>query len=185
MKDLLTRVRLLRPGGEGAIAVAPLRGRFAILDGVVEALERLLPTYRGPESSHEGLALLCGLELHDMTVFTTAIFPDADHRPAYVRCSADQFAAASAVARRSGLGVLAQVHGHPGDSAVHSLGDDDMVRPRFEGMLSIVVPRYGHDGLRPLHSLGVHQLQQGTWVLADGESVRRSLVVLPTAVDLR
>ncbi len=177
--------RVPRTGGLGSIQVAPLRGRFGILEDVVLALERLLPTYRGPDGSHEGIALLCGLEVPQLTLFTTAIFPEANHREAYVRCSEGQFAAASAVAREAGLGVLAQVHGHPGQCAVHSPGDDDMVRPRFEGMLSIVVPLYGRHGLRPLHGLGVHQLQGGVWVLADRESVRQNLRVVPTAVDLR
>lgn len=177
--------RALRPGGQGCIAVAPLQGRFAIVDAAVEALERALPTYRGPEGSHEGIALLCGVEMPQFTLLTTAIFPGADHRSAYVRCSEDQFAAASAVARRSGLGVLAQVHAHPGDCAIHSLGDDDMVRPRFEGMLSLVVPLYAHHGLHPLCNLGIHQLQGGTWVLADAESVRCNLMIVPSMVDLR
>jgi hypothetical protein len=152
---------------------------------MVEALERLLPTYRGPEGGHEGIALLCGVEMPHLTLFTTAIFPEADHRRDYVRCSEDQFAAASALARGSGLGVLAQVHTHPGDSVFHTLGDDDMVRPRYEGMLSIVVPLYGRHGLRPLYSLGVHQLQDGAWVLAERESVRQNIVIIPTAADLR
>ena len=174
-----------RPGASGSICVAPLRGRFGILDSVVDALERLLPTYRGPDGSHEGIAFLCGVELAQLTLFTTAIFPKADHRREYVRCSDDEFAAASASARASGLGVLAQVHTHPGENAVHSLGDDDMVCPRYEGMLSIVVPLYGRYGLRPLHSLGVHQLQHGAWVLAERETVRQNVLIVPTAADLR
>lgn len=177
--------RTLRPGNQGSIPVAPLQGRFAILDCVVEALERLLPTYRGPDGSHEGIALLSGVELLHFTLFTAALFPEADHRVAYVRCSEAQFATASSVARHSGLGVLSQVHTHPAESAVHSLGDDDMVRPRFETMLSIVVPFYGRHGLRPLHNLGVHQLQNGVWVLAEPESVRQNLIIVPTSMDLR
>ena len=173
------------PAACRTIRMAPLLGRFGILDSVVDSLERILPTYRGPEGSHEGIALLCGVELPHITLFTTAVFPEADHRRDYVQCSEDQFAAASAVARKSGLGVIAQVHTHPTDSALHSLGDDDMVRPRYEGMLSIVVPAYGRHGLRPLYSLGVHQFQDSTWVLAEHEDVRQNIVIVPTAVDLR
>ncbi|OGL15859.1 MAG: hypothetical protein A3F92_09445 [Candidatus Rokubacteria bacterium RIFCSPLOWO2_12_FULL_71_22] len=162
-----------------------MRGRFGILDAVVDSLERLLPTYRGPDGCHEGIALLCGVELPHVTLFTTAIFPAADHRHNYVRCSEEQFAAASAVARRLGLGVLAQAHTHPGDTAIHSLGDDYMVSPRYEGMLSLVVPLHGRHGLRPLDSLGVHQFQDGVWVLAERESVRQNLFIVPSMSDLR
>lgn len=167
------------------ISIQPLRGRFLILDDVVEALERMLPTYRGPDGTHEGIALLCGVEAPPATLFTTALFPAAEHGEGYVRASEEQFAAASARAREHGLGVLAQVHTHPGGRTVHSCGDDDMVRPRFEGMLSVVVPHHGRFGLRPLDSLGVHQLQDGAWVLAEPGSVRENFVVIPSSVDLR
>jgi hypothetical protein len=60
-----------------------------------------------------------------------------------------------------------------------------MVLMPFEGMLSIVAPRYGHFGLRPLDSLGVHQFQDGQWVVCARESVGESFHVLPTEIDLR
>jgi len=148
-------------------------------------LERWLPTYRSAQGDHEGIALLCGVELPQITIFTTAIFPAADTRPGYVRCSEEQFATASAAARARELGVLAQVHTHPGNIALHSLGDDDMVRPRYNGMLSIVVPYNGRHGIRPLDSVGVHQFQEGEWILAERASVRSGLLVIPATIDLR
>ncbi len=64
-----------------------------------------------------------------------------------------------------GLGLLAQVHSHPGEDARHSDGDDKMVVAPYQGMLSIVVPHYGHVGMTPLSEVGVHQFQDGHWVL--------------------
>ena len=60
-----------------------------------------------------------------------------------------------------------------------------MVSPRYEGMLSLVVPLHGRHGLRPLDSLGVHQFQDGVWVLAERESVRQNLFIVPSMSDLR
>jgi hypothetical protein len=167
------------------IDVMPLCGRFSFTEQAIGALEALLPTYRGADGSHEGIAFLCGLELPTATLYTTAIAPQADHGRRHVRCSETEIAAVSAAARKLGLGLLAQVHTHPGDGTVHSLGDDEMVLMPFEGMLSIVCPLYGRFALRPLESLGVHQFQDGRWVLAEPESVKANLSVLPGAVDLR
>jgi len=119
------------------------------------------------------------------TMFMTAIFPPAETRPGFVRCSEQEFARASLAARRFRLGVLAQVHTHPGSVTLHSVGDDDMVRPRYEGMISIVVPHYARFGLRPLHGLGVHQLQDGIWVRIDAASIRERIILVPGGVDLR
>lgn len=163
----------------------PLRGCFGIAESVIEALERWLPTYRDPDGEHEGMALLCGIEWPNITMFMTAIFPAAETRPGFVRCSEQEFARASLAARRFRLGVLAQVHTHPGSVTLHSVGDDDMVRPRYEGMISIVVPHYARFGLRPLHGLGVHQLQDGIWVRIDAASIRERIILVPGGVDLR
>jgi hypothetical protein len=167
---------------------AALRGRFFILESVVESLERLLPTYRGPDGSHEGIAFLFGRVLRaNETMFLSAVAPNADHRRGYVRCSEQQVAEATAAVRELGLGLglLAQVHTHPGEFSMHSVGDDTMILMPFEGMLSIVVPYYAHFGLRPLDSLGVHQFQDARWVLADRNSIRKNLLVVPNSLDVR
>lgn len=167
------------------LKVAPLRGTFRILDPVIDELERWLPTYRGPDGHHEGIAFLAGIVRSETSIFTTAIFPEADHRSGYVRCDEYQFASASAAARTHGLGLLAQVHTHPLGWTEHSPGDDEMVQPAYEGMLSIVVPDYARAPLRPLSSLGVHQLQDGKWVLAERDSVSERFVSVPASLDLR
>ncbi len=167
------------------LSMEPLQGRFLISEPVITELERVLPTYRGPDGHHEGIAFLCGFERAGTKIFMTAIFPEADHRPGYVRCDEAQFAAASSAARSCGLGLLAQVHTHPDGRTLHSWGDDDMVRPAYEGMLSIVVPDYGLTGLRPLDSLGIHQLQNGRWILAERSSIRENFLIIPAGRDLR
>ncbi len=60
-----------------------------------------------------------------------------------------------------------------------------MIFMPFEGMLSIVVPDYGHLGLRPLDSLGVHQFQRGVWVVCDPATVKANFLTIDNAIDLR
>lgn len=163
----------------------PLRGEFRITEGALTEIERLLPTYRGPDGDHEGICFLCGHEFGDLTLFTTAIAADANHGPGHVHCSAADMTEVTAAARRCGLGVLGQVHSHPGSHTGHSWGDDEMIFMPFEGMLSIVVPHHGRFGLRPVDSLGVHQFQDRIWIRCDRDSVRQRLRVLPNSEDLR
>jgi len=164
---------------------AELRGEFAITEGAVSAAERLLPGFRGPEGDHEGIVFLLGRELGSLTLLTTALAPDADHGPGHVICQPDAVAAAQRAGRKLGLALLAQLHSHPDDRIEHSEGDDDLVLMPFEGMLSIVAPWYGRVGLRPLAGLGVHQFQDGRWVLADPAGVAERLRLLPAEIDLR
>lgn len=177
--------RLDEQGITVPLAVGEMRGIVKISEAALHAIEAQLPTYRGPDGDHEGIALLAGREVGGTVLLTTALFPEADHRKAYVRTSDQAFADASRAARTHGLGILGQVHSHPGASAIHSTGDDLMVRPRFDGMLSIVVPHYGSYGMRPLAMLGVHQFVEGRWQLATPESVRHGFTVLPNSIDLR
>ena len=162
-----------------------LRGEFAIAEGAVLAIERILPSFRGPDGDHEGIVFLLGRELEALTLLTTALAPDADHGPGHVICEPNAVAAAQRAGRDSGLALLAQLHSHPTDWIEHSEGDDELVLMPFEGMLSIVAPWYGRVGLQPLHGLGVHQFQNGRWVLAEPGSVREHLRVLPAEIDLR
>jgi proteasome lid subunit RPN8/RPN11 len=181
----LKRVRRAEPWFHRDLPTGPLHGHFQITDAAITALERILPTYRSVDGHHEGICFLCGYETATATLYTTAIAPNADHGPGHVRCSEQDIAAVTKAAREHRLGLLAQVHSHPSGSASHSLGDDEMVFMPFEGMLSIVVPDYGRFGIQPLGSLGVHQFQDGRWVLCTRESVRANFAILPTLRDLR
>jgi proteasome lid subunit RPN8/RPN11 len=80
---------------------------------------------------------------------------------------ADEAAAGTAAraARARRLGIIAQVHSHPGTDTRHSDGDDTMVFMPYEGMFSLVVGNYGRDGLLPDEGAGLHQFQDHRWVL--------------------
>jgi hypothetical protein len=167
-----------------ALPRAVLRGRFFITESAVAAAERLLPTFRGPDGDHEGVLFMLGFETPKWTLFTSVIAPDADHGRGHVRADEAAVAAAARDARKYGLGVLGEIHSHPDGWTEHSEGDDELVLMPFEGMLSLVVPRFGHWGMRPLDSLGVHQYQDGRWV-AVAHGIREGFTLIPAALDVR
>jgi hypothetical protein len=160
-----------------------LRGRFLVPSHLLSATESALVTFRGPEGSHEGIVFWGGREIEGITLFTTAVIPRALHTKGSVRCDEAAIRGIVHALRPHGLGLLAQVHSHPGSDARHSDGDDSMILLPFEGMLSIVVPWYGRDGMHPLSSCGIHQFQKGRWVLCDCNL--DGIQVVPGMVDLR
>lgn len=162
-----------------------VEGRFAFCESVILEAERLLPAYRGVDGDHEGIVFLLGRRMADLTIYSTAVAPRANHSAGRVQCSHEDVAEVLAFARPRRLALLGQVHTHPGEWTEHSRGDDRMITMPFQGMLSIVVPRYGLYGLRPLESLGIHQYQSGTWVGCTTASIREALVVWPASADLR
>jgi proteasome lid subunit RPN8/RPN11 len=132
------------------------------------------------------MVFLAGRELSDaITLLTTAIAPNCDHSRGRVWADRSAVGVVAREAQGHALAVLAQVHTHPGASTRHSFGDDRMILMPFESMLSIVVPHYGHFGMRPLSSLGVHQFQDGGWRPCDPASVAEAITIVPGSVDLR
>jgi proteasome lid subunit RPN8/RPN11 len=140
-------------------------------------------TFRGPEGPHEGIVFWGGKEMEGITLFTTAITPRAVHTKGSVHCDEAAIREVVRALRPHGLGLLAQVHSHPGSDARHSDGDDSMILLPFESMLSIVVPWYAKDGVHPLSSCGIHQFQEGRWVLCNKNL--DGIQVVPGMVDLR
>jgi proteasome lid subunit RPN8/RPN11 len=94
----------------------------------------------------------------------------------------DEFAAGSAAraARAARLGLVAQVHSHPGADTRHSDGDDDIVLMPFEGMFSLVVAEYGGGGMVPADGAGLHQFQDSRWILV--RQTEPALIVVATEV---
>ena len=164
-----------------------LRGLFFLVAPVLAATREALVSFALAgidDGGHEGIAYWAGREMGDCTVFLQAIVPVAEHSAGRVMVSREGIGRTQRAARASKLGVLCQVHSHSGDDARHSDGDDHLVLLPFEGMLSIVAPRFGVL-VQSLADLCVHQYQDGRWVLCPPESVARQLIVVPTVQDLR
>lgn len=178
-----TSSRSHRPWRRTSWPMGALQGRFVVSRDVLAATESALVTFRGPEGPHEGIVFWGGLELDGVTLFTTAVVPQAVHTEGSVQCNEASVREVVHALRPHGLGLLAQVHSHPSGDARHSDGDDRMILLPFEGMLSIVVPWYARDGMRPLSACGIHQFQAGHWVLCNEHL--DGLQVVPGLVDVR
>lgn len=150
-----------------------LQGDFRLAPGLIdETREALFGFFEAGrrDGGHEGICLWAGIEQPSITTFDAVIVPAASHGPRGVFVTAGQFADAVAEAHDSGLGILAQVHSHPGWDTRHSDGDDELIVMPFERMLSLVAPFYG----RTVTSIGdfsVHQFQDHRWVLCSRNSV--------------
>lgn len=169
------------------LPTAVVRGLFLLAEPVLAATRDALVSFALAgidDGGHEGIAYWAGRETGDCTVFLQAIVPVAEHAHGRVMVSREEIGRMQRAARTSKLGVLCQVHSHPGGDARHSDGDDDLVLLPFEGMLSIVAPNYGVH-LQTVADCCVHQFQDGRWVLCSPESVARQLIVVPTVHDLR
>lgn len=169
------------------LPLGELQGSFILPHPIIEATREALVSFALAgirDGGHEGMAFWAGREAEGVTFILQVIVPDADHSEQRVMASSEAVGIAARAARKNGLGILCQVHSHPGSDARHSDGDDNLVLLPFEGMLSIVVPNFGLD-FNGLGKACVHQFRDGRWVLCPPESITSKIVVVPSCVDLR
>jgi len=169
------------------LPVGELRGSFLLAQSIIAATREALTSFALAgirDGGHEGMAFWSGRETDGCTYILQAIVPDADHSDQRVMASAEAVGQAARTARGSGLGIICQVHSHPGSDTRHSDGDDDLVLLPFEGMLSIVVRDFGLH-FNGFDDVSVHQFQGGKWVLCSARSVASNVIVVPSCVDLR
>ena len=161
------RVNRTRPLPRG-----PLRGRYRITSDLVDRTRAaLLGFYEAGrrDGGHEGICFWAGTERPGVTTLEAVVVANARHRPHSVFVSANEFANAATEAHALGLGILGQVHSHPGWDTRHSDGDDELVVMPFENMLSLVAPFFGRT-VASITDFSVHQFQDHRWVLCSRES---------------
>lgn len=154
----------------------PARGQLIVPAAVVNATATALRASRGDDGRHEAIVLWAGRTAADTTLVVAAVVPDSDHGWGHVLMDERQVSAAARAARRYGLGIVAQVHSHPGNDVRHSDGDDHLVLMPFENMFSLVVGNYGD---APVERAGLHQFQDSRWCLVTNPT--DALVVVPEA----
>lgn len=153
-------------------------GHLVVPDVVVERTCDLLSEAGRQTPPHEGLVWWMGRNVGNDTLVVACHRPNCSSGPQFVFTDENAAGDASLAARRLRLGVVAQVHSHPGDDTRHSDGDDDLVLMPYEGMFSLVVGDYGGGAVHPEDGAGLHQYQQGRWVIVRDPAV----VVVPTEV---
>ena len=156
-----------------------LRGNYRIAHNVLKDTRQALRTFDEAghyEEGHEGICYWAGREEPSVTSLEAVVVPVARHGRFGVFVSAKAFAEVARRARAMGLGILAQVHSHPGYDTRHSDGDDDLIVMPFESMLSLVAPHYGRT-LSSIMSFSIHQFQDHRWVLCNRESISASFEI--------
>lgn len=165
------------------LRTAALQNQYSVSEAVLVSTARCLRTFRSAAEDHEGIVFWGGIKNANRTAFTTLAVPRAYHDQG--RVFVDEVGVAEVVLQfhRLGVGLLAQVHSHPGSDARHSDGDDQMILMPYEGMLSIVVPWYAAFGMQPITMCGIHQLQNATWTLCTSQL--DNMTIVPTVIDVR
>ncbi len=162
---------------------AAVRGRLVVPDRVAESTRVALQGFRGSDGRHEGLVFWCGATVDDDTFVLSAVVPASSHGRQRVHADERAMGRAARVTRSYQLGIVAQVHSHPGRDTRHSEGDDHLIFMPFENMFSLVVGEYGQGSIRPGDGLGLHQFQDGRWRWVQNQS--EAYVLVPDLVDSR
>jgi proteasome lid subunit RPN8/RPN11 len=139
-------------------------GKLLVAEQVLAPTRAALQASSHQHERHEGLVFWIGRTIGPDTLVLSAAAVPTDHHHDGVFISEQTVAATGRAARASGLGLVAQVHSHPGASTLHSIGDNELIVLPFHGMFSLVVADYGCGSLLPAEGAGLHQYQNGRWV---------------------
>jgi hypothetical protein len=73
---------------------------------------------------------------------------------------------------------IAQVHSHPSEWVDHSSTDDSEAAFKVNGLLSLVVPNYGFDGMGDLLKCGIHRFEKETFIRMRNKYVGRHFRII-------
>lgn len=171
-------VHRLTPLPEGAA-----QGQLLVSEAVLGPTRAALQASSGRGRRHEGIVLWLGTSDGETTLVVACSAPVRDSGPGHVHIDETSVADVSRGARSNGLGVVCQVHSHPGTDTRHSDGDDQMILMPYNGMFSLVVGDFGLGSLDPRAGAGLHQYQDGVWtkVPPDALTIVPALIT-PTGV---
>ena len=105
---------------------ARARGALVVPAVVAETTAIMLREFGAEAKRHEGLVYWAGRAVGPVTYVMSAVAPRSDHGPYRVLTDERAIGAAAREARRHQLGLVAQVHSHPGHDTRHSDGDDEL-----------------------------------------------------------
>ncbi len=164
------------------LPVADPVGRLIVPSSVVSSTGESLRAFCGASGRHEGLVFWVGRRVGTDSIVVGSIVPACHHGPQRVQADSKAVGQVMKRARAAGLGIIAQVHSHPGNDTRHSDGDDDMILMPFDGMFSLVVGRYGNAPIAQEGGVGVHQYQSDRWMQIPPSC--EVLVIVPNTIPL-
>jgi proteasome lid subunit RPN8/RPN11 len=165
------------------LRILPATGLLVVNENVISHTQYALRAFGdGIEERHEGLVFWAGKNIGTSSYVLAAIVPECEHEPFRVVANPSQMGDAARAARKLGLGLISQVHSHPGSDTRHSDGDDELVFLPYEGMFSLVVGNYGDGSLNPNEGAGLHQYQNGEWVQV--ENAGGVFRIIPSLIEV-
>lgn len=153
--------------------------RFLIAPGLLEATEAQLSSFNTRQRKNEGFVYWAGRAAGKDCIALALYRPAARVTPGSVDISPEENTRFIRWLRENELTHVGQVHTHPPGIDVHSDGDDHWAFMKFRGLISIVVPNYGVNGMKPLSKCGIHYFDGEQFVRLKGADLRNAMVILP------
>ncbi|WP_164731703.1 Mov34/MPN/PAD-1 family protein [Flagellimonas beolgyonensis] len=144
------------------LRISPNDGlRYSVSQGVINKTEEILLQYGTLKNPNEGFVYWGGTQNGDDVFINTVVAPDTISTEGSVEVSKESIFFYIKTLSDNNIVHIGQVHSHPSSWVDHSSGDDEWASFKNEGLVSIVVPEYGLNGMLPLKTCGVHRYTFG------------------------
>lgn len=161
---------------------------YKISKGVIQATEKILLEYKSLKPSNEGFVYWAGSVIENIFYINAMVAPktDSDEQRVTIPPIENYYYTKSLVTNK--LVHIGQVHSHPEDWVGHSEGDNLWASFKSEGLISIVVPNYGKDGMVPFRACGFHRFHNGEFYRLSNKYVHHNFEIVDEnaiIIDLR
>ncbi len=140
---------------------------------IIEETQKGLLSFSKGDEHYEGVVYWAGKEEKGSLIVSRVVVPRAAATPVSFRVEALENAGIIASLQKEGLLLIAQVHTHPSLDVGNRPAEEEMGFFPYEGLLSLVVPGYGLDGLLPLTDSGVYLYHEGGFLRLSDEQVEK------------
>lgn len=129
--------------------------------------EKVLVKYGTGKNRSEGLLYWAGTMNGNTLSVESVIYPKLEASTYSCEVSPESNLKVVEVLAENDQVQIAQVHSHPFHWVGHSFTDDEKAAFKVEGLLSLVVPNFGKQGMMPLTVCGVHRFSKYKFVRLD------------------
>ena len=154
--------------------------RLIIPESIISITEEILRSYNKGHHRNEGFVYWAGRTSGEDRIVLSTYKPRCIVTPGSVQISEYENTRFITWLRKYRLQHIGQVHSHPPGIDIHSPGDDLWAFMKYPGLISIVVPKYGLGGMRPIEKCGVHIFFNDTFHQLELNEVEKRLVIIPS-----
>ncbi len=138
--------------------------QYVVTKDVIDYTVKILREYGSRKYKAEGLVYWAGEVQDDVIIINAAVAPQTDSSRYGIETTNESNARFVEFICGHGFEYIAQVHSHPGTWVDHSGVDNEETAFRSEGLVSIVVPSFGKNGMLPLTNCGIHRFTKGKFI---------------------